>query len=79
MQLSFTKLKGCAYDNYYLDCREIAPKKKQIPRNKAGPMITSIWTAVQPVCPQTLLRLHSGSLPGIFPWVRTASSASAPL
>lgn len=29
--------------------------------------------------PQTLPRLHSGSLPGIFPWVRTASSASAPL
>ena len=25
------------------------------------------------------LDLHSGSLPGIFPWVRTASSASAPL
>lgn len=29
-------------------------------------MITSIWTAVHPVCPQTLPRLHSGSLPGIF-------------
>ena len=40
-------------------------------------MITSIWTAVHPVCPQTLPHLHSGSLPGIFPWVRTASSASA--
>ena len=36
-------------------------------------------TAVHPVCPQTLPRLHSGSLPGIFPWVQTASSASAPL
>ena len=53
--------------------------KLSFTKMQAVPMITSIWTAVHPVCPQTLPRLHSGSLPGIFPWVRTASSASAPL